>query len=293
MSAEPIPFTVIGGYLGAGKTTLLNRLLTESHGRRLAVIVNDFGEVALDEQLIESTDGEVTALANGCVCCTVSEGFGAALQMLQTIEPRPEHVVVEVSGVGDPWAVAQWGRTPGFTLDGVVVVVDPESIRDRVVDAYVGDTVEAQIRSGDVMVLSRADILAEATLETVSVWISELTDAPILIGTDVALDLLLGHPAIGESPGHSHAEHQSFAFAPRSVDREGFRRWLEAAPDHVVRVKGIAASPEGLLLGQRVGHRCEVTRHRPVSESDPVVTIVATPAADRGAVDQWCSELQA
>ncbi len=128
MTESRIPLTVVGGYLGAGKTTLVNRILTEDHGRRIAVIVNDFGDVAVDEALIGPAIGGIRALANGCVCCAAVDGLATALTELRELEPSPEHVIIEVSGVGDPWAVAQWGRTPGYELDGVIVIVDPVSI---------------------------------------------------------------------------------------------------------------------------------------------------------------------
>ena len=159
-----IPFTVVGGYLGAGKTTLLNRILTGDHGRRIAVIVNDFGDVAIDADLVSSDAGTLRALANGCVCCTLVDGFAGTLREIAGLDPAPERVLVEVSGVGDPWAVAQWGRTPGFSLDGVVVVVDPETIAELAADVHVGQTVRTQLASADVMVLSRADVVAPVTL---------------------------------------------------------------------------------------------------------------------------------
>ncbi len=289
MTDEPIAFTVIGGYLGAGKTTLVNRLLRDPGGRRLAVIVNDFGDVALDEHLIESTDGDVTSLANGCVCCTLSDGFASALEILRELEPRPDHVIVEVSGVGDPWAVAQWGRSPGFALDGIVVVVDPESVRERAADAYVGDTVLAQLRTADLVLSSRADVVDADRMDEVARWVSDHTGAPILIGTDVSLDLLLGRPSVGEAPPHHHADHRAWGFTPCSSDRVALRAWLDAAPDGVVRIKGLVGSEEGLLLGQRVGQRSEVTRSR--RDGDPVMTVIATPAADDSAVDAWITDL--
>ncbi len=261
MSDQPaIPFTVVGGYLGAGKTTLVNRILTGEHGRRIAVIVNDFGDVAVDAGLIESEDGSVRSLANGCVCCTLTDGFASTLRELRALEPPADHVLVEVSGVGDPWAVAQWGRTPGFALDGVVVVADPESIVERLGDRYVGDTVKGQLEAADLVLLSRADITAVSRIIAAAAAVSEITDAPVLQGTDVALDLLLGRPAIGAPSRAAHAEHRSWSCRPRPVSSDALTAWLEAAPDGVVRVKGFVDADGGAgeqLVGQRVGRRSQ------------------------------------
>jgi G3E family GTPase len=109
----PIPLTVLGGYLGAGKTTLLNRLLADPKGRRLGVIVNDVGEISVDVALVAEADGDTIGLTNGCVCCSLADGFLGALDRLREPHRGIDHIVVEVSGVGDPWKVAQWGRTPG------------------------------------------------------------------------------------------------------------------------------------------------------------------------------------
>ncbi|RMF03443.1 MAG: GTP-binding protein, partial [Chloroflexi bacterium] len=102
MTPQPIPLTVIGGYLGAGKTTLLNHILRHNQGRRLAVIVNDFGKINIDAGLIESRDGETINLANGCVCCTLSGGLGVTLNNLLQRRPPPEHIIIEASG-GRRW----------------------------------------------------------------------------------------------------------------------------------------------------------------------------------------------
>lgn len=99
-----IAVTVIGGYLGAGKTTLVNHLLREREGRRIAVLVNDFGELSIDDDLIESTDGNVMRLAGGCVCCSFGSDLVAALMVMPDMLPRPEHILIETSGVALPGA---------------------------------------------------------------------------------------------------------------------------------------------------------------------------------------------
>src|ERR1700741_1151702 len=113
---QPIPFTVLGGYLGSGKTTLLNRVLQQNEGRRLAVIVNDFGSVNIDAMLIQTRTNELVALANGCVCCSISTGLAEALTVLSRRTPLPEHVIIEASGVADPIRVGYFGSAPPYHL---------------------------------------------------------------------------------------------------------------------------------------------------------------------------------
>ena len=99
---QRLPLLVVGGYLGAGKTTLVNALLADPQGQRIAVLVNDFGEIGIDEGLLAADDGDVLSLANGCVCCSLADGFADALDRVRTMAGRLDRVVVEVSGVGAP-----------------------------------------------------------------------------------------------------------------------------------------------------------------------------------------------
>ncbi|MCA9556741.1 MAG: hypothetical protein KC933_42350, partial [Myxococcales bacterium] len=125
-----IPFVVIGGFLGAGKTTLLNRWLRDAAGQRLAVLVNDFGAIDVDGTLLDNTAGHRTlALANGCVCCAVGDDLGGALTQVLAMAPPVDAIVVETSGVADPWRVAQYALAdPALVLEAVVVLVDAAAI---------------------------------------------------------------------------------------------------------------------------------------------------------------------
>ncbi len=161
-----LPLTVVGGYLGAGKTTLVNRLLADPRGQRIAVLVNDFGEIGIDEVLIgeASDDPSILSLANGCVCCSLAEGFAETLGKVREMAHRLDRVVVEVSGVGEPAKVARWSRTPGFSPDGVVVVVDGSRIGEQLEDRRIGETVAAQVADADLLLLTRADLLDDEAL---------------------------------------------------------------------------------------------------------------------------------
>ncbi|MEO7203016.1 MAG: GTP-binding protein, partial [Candidatus Tumulicola sp.] len=128
---KPIPVAVIGGYLGAGKTTLLNALLRNANGLRYAVLVNDFGSVNIDGEMIASSGTRAIELTNGCMCCTIGGDLILALQELVTRDAVPERIVIEASGVADPRAIARLAAChPALYVQGTVVIADAETIVD-------------------------------------------------------------------------------------------------------------------------------------------------------------------
>ena len=153
----PIPLTVIGGFLGAGKTTLVNHFLRTAT-RRIGVLVNDFGAINIDAALIASRDSEMVALTNGCVCCGTGDDLGAGLVRLMARERGIEHVIIEASGVSDPWRVAQLALVePGFNLEPIVVVADGVALPRQLRDRWVSDTVRGQLLAAELVVLNKAE----------------------------------------------------------------------------------------------------------------------------------------
>ena len=134
----PVPFTVIGGFLGAGKTTLLNHLLAQSSGIRFAVLVNDFGDLNIDESLISSHDGQTISLANGCVCCSISNDFNQTVINLVNRIEEFDQVLVEASGVSQPDRIMDIARLdPELSPGGIVVLVDAAEVQNRSTDPYI------------------------------------------------------------------------------------------------------------------------------------------------------------
>ncbi|WP_158917807.1 GTP-binding protein [Caulobacter sp. S45] len=227
-----IPVTVLTGYLGAGKTTLLNRILTEDHGRRYAVIVNEFGEIGIDNDLVVDTDEEVFEMNNGCVCCTVRGDLIRVLTGLmrrQTPGKRAfDAIVIETTGLADPGPVAQTffvdeDVRAKTRLDSVTTVVDAKHVLLRLADSR---EAREQVAFADQIVLNKTDLVEPAELAEVERRLRAMNPlAPIhrAVRSDVPLDAILGrggfdldrmvslepdflNPAHGDA-GHVHDEH--------------------------------------------------------------------------------------
>jgi G3E family GTPase len=168
-SPAKIPVTVLTGYLGAGKTTLLNRILSEPHGQKFAVIVNEFGEIGIDNDLIVGADEEIFEMNNGCVCCTVRGDLIRIIEGLMRRKGRFDAIIVETTGLADPAPVAQTffvddavGRKA--KLDAVVTVADARWLKDRLRDA---PEAKNQIAFADVILLNKTDLVSEADLREI------------------------------------------------------------------------------------------------------------------------------
>lgn len=265
----PIPVTVIGGYLGSGKTTLLNQVLKQSRNRRIALLVNDFGEIGIDGDLIVAADADTITLTNGCVCCRIGSDLMAALWSIRDRDTRPDHVIIEASGIADPAPIAHHALTPGFDLDGVVVVLDAETVRRRERHPVVGRTIRRQLASADVLVLNKIDLVPADQLADLNGWLIRVAPGvPVLHARngDVPAAALtgLGHyPVPQVAPlDHGHEYRTISLTLDRPVTRGSLDRFLEELPPGVLRVKGIlrlAESPDRRTLVHRVATRCSVT----------------------------------
>ena len=174
MAASRLPLTVIGGFLGAGKTTLLNHLLEQADGRRLAVLVNDFGALNVDAELVASRGADSIALSNGCVCCSIGDDLSAALIRVLDNQPPFDALVIEASGVSDPWRIAQVGMAdPGLSLGGVVVLVDSSAILTQVADPLLRDSLQRQVQAADWLLLNKSDLVDAPQLAAVHAWLDE------------------------------------------------------------------------------------------------------------------------
>lgn len=198
-----LPVTVLGGYLGAGKTTLVNSMLRQAGGRRLAVLVNDFGDLSIDADLIRGGDDEVLQLAGGCVCCTIGSDLMATLGEMRERFGNLDHVLLEASGVALPGAIAaSVGLIRGVRRSSVVVLVAADRIASLLADRYLADTIERQVGAADLLVLTHADGLDDAARESVRARLAALkAHAPIVFGEHGALpiDVVL-EPRVTDPP---------------------------------------------------------------------------------------------
>ena len=278
-----VPLTIIGGYLGAGKTTLLNHLLRCADGRRLALVVNDFGELNIDTALIERRDEDRIDLTNGCICCGMSDGFDAALEDLLAREPPPGHILVEASGVADVGVLGRYGHLPGLSPDGVIVLADATRIRAQADDRFVARTVRRQLAHADLLVVSKVDLLEEAELVSLRAWLDETCGAaPRLESTPdgLPLDLVLGAlPPQRDAapPQEAHVHHPAYTSWSRRFDgmltREAVDAFIAAIPSGVLRAKGFFDVEGERHVFQRTGERNALTRTHAASEGNAVVAI--------------------
>ena len=284
---------MIGGFLGAGKTTLLNRWLRDSGGQRLAVLVNDFGALNIDTELIAANTGKTIALSNGCVCCKIGDDLSMALVTVLDTADNFDAVVIEASGVADPWRVAQMGRAdPGLVLDGGVVLVDTSVALAQSRDPLLADTLERQLRAADLIVLNKTDLSSAAERAALRSWVVSVAGHVAQFETiDAVVPLALlsglamppagtadvapapGHKGhrhrYGHAHGHDHAQghhdpghgavfdtwscQPSHCFFP-----EALRSWLRQVPPGVLRLKGVLRTLDAGVAGwaeiQFAGH---------------------------------------
>lgn len=265
--------TVIGGFLGAGKTTLVNHLLRGAGGLRIAVLVNDFGDLPIDRDLIVGSDGDTLEISGGCVCCSYGSDLMEALLELPQRRPGIDRVLIETSGVALPGMVASAvGLLEAYALDGIVVLADAETVRTQAADVYLGDTITRQLAAADLVILNRCDLVAaEARDETVR-WAERQAPNGRVVPAErsaVPAELMLGlrgHGRAGttgvlRTPGGVAASvlYESIEFAfDRAVDVDRLARALTAPEAGVLRAKGCLQDTDGRLVAlQVVGRRFE------------------------------------
>jgi G3E family GTPase len=178
----PVPILLVVGFLGAGKTTVVNHLLAHAEGRRIAAVVNDFGAINIDAELVAGASDGVVSLANGCICCSLEGDLLRTLAAILRRSPRPEAIVIETSGVADPADIVRnlmdpviWREAP---LETVLCVVDATASAETVNDALF----RSQLRAADVVALSKVDLADAAARKRIRDVVAAVKPAAILVG---------------------------------------------------------------------------------------------------------------
>ncbi len=279
--ASAIPLTVIGGFLGAGKTTLVNSILAQAAGQRLAVLVNDFGALSIDGALITARSARTINLTNGCVCCTLVGGLAQALIDVLQLDPQPDHVLVEASGVSDPRRIAQIARADrSFAENATVVVAAADEVKTLVSDRYVGDTVLRQLERADLIVLNKRDLVSEAQAQGTFCWLRSVSAAARIVeavNAKLPCDVVLGPAArtlamsqrtseerilARQQGGHGNAFTARTFRCSEPLAEGALRHALDALPDAVLRAKGLVrfdTAPRIPQLVQVVGRRWAIS----------------------------------
>ncbi len=195
--SQPIPVTIIAGFLGAGKTTLLNRILQADHGRRLAVLVNDFGQVNIDSQLLDSAgENPIIDLPNGCICCTLARDLSGVVGRLIGLEDPPDQLIIEASGVSSPGDIKSILDVPELAsrvrVNSIITLVDAENVL-RLAKAVM--FADKQVAAADIVLLNKTDLVDAKQIAEVLTWITGVAPAACVVPAtyaNVPMSLITG-----------------------------------------------------------------------------------------------------
>jgi G3E family GTPase len=314
-AARATPVTVLTGFLGAGKTTLVNRILAEDHGLRIAVLVNDFGEVDIDSQLIVGVESGMVSLANGCVCCEVRDDLIGAIDSVLAQDGDIDAIVLEASGVAQPAGIARTFTAAEYRnrlrLDGIVAVVDGEQLPSQVEDPATRDLVYGQIGFSDLVVLNKIDLADRSQLAEVRNFVLDRLPGVRILETTytaVPFEILIGFgPPESDADGgsnapdtaHHHDGHGFTSWVYRragSFDIEALKSAITRLPRSVYRIKGFVRAsdePDHRHLLQAVGMRGDVQPYDEWGDRSPrteLVVIANAECDERSSVERLLDE---
>ena len=268
-ASSELPITVLTGFLGAGKTTLVNRLLAQPHQVRIGVLVNEYGQLGIDSQRLAGHRGAVVELLNGCICCASEGDFMRGLNLLLTQQSELDAVLIETSGLADPWpimrALEQWRFEREVRLWSVVTVVDAEQFDANLERA---EAAFQQLTAADLIVINKCDLvdrdipgLIAGAVRRINAAAKAITATGAAVPMDLILDRRVRQPTDSEAHVHTHGDSACQSTVVRvshAVERLRFDSWLRSLSGDIYRMKGLVqfSGDSVATTFDRVGGRC-------------------------------------